>query len=146
MRRQRILPNVAWVVLHRKDQHLRIRRFLDDLGGYLDAALVRKADVQKDDVRLVLTHLEDGVPRIPGLGHGLEALLRGEQHAEPRADDGVVVDDHDPSTEVVARAPCPVLVAGADITERIEPTPRLHGLNAPAPMETIEKATLQTAI
>ena len=28
------------------------------------------------------------------------------------------------STEVVARAPCPVLVAGADITERIEPTQR----------------------
>jgi nucleotide-binding universal stress UspA family protein len=28
------------------------------------------------------------------------------------------------STEVVARAPCPVLVAGADMTERIEPTQR----------------------
>jgi nucleotide-binding universal stress UspA family protein len=31
------------------------------------------------------------------------------------------------STEVVARAPCPVLVAGADITERIEPTQRSGG-------------------
>jgi nucleotide-binding universal stress UspA family protein len=26
------------------------------------------------------------------------------------------------SAEVIAHAPCPVLVAGADITERIEPT------------------------
>jgi nucleotide-binding universal stress UspA family protein len=31
------------------------------------------------------------------------------------------------STEVVARAPCPVLVAGADMTERIEPSQRPHG-------------------
>jgi hypothetical protein len=31
------------------------------------------------------------------------------------------------STEVVARAPCPVLVAGADITERIEPIQRSGG-------------------
>jgi nucleotide-binding universal stress UspA family protein len=31
------------------------------------------------------------------------------------------------STEVVARAPCPVLVAGAEMTERIEPTQRSHG-------------------
>ena len=34
------------------------------------------------------------------------------------------------STEVVTRAPCPVLVAGADMTERIEPAP------AVAPLET----------
>jgi nucleotide-binding universal stress UspA family protein len=31
------------------------------------------------------------------------------------------------STEVVARAPCPVLVAGANMTEQIEPTQRSHG-------------------
>ena len=31
------------------------------------------------------------------------------------------------STEVVAGAPCPVLVAGAEMTERIEPTQRSHG-------------------
>jgi nucleotide-binding universal stress UspA family protein len=31
------------------------------------------------------------------------------------------------STEVVARAPCPVLVAGANMTEQIEPTQRSRG-------------------
>jgi nucleotide-binding universal stress UspA family protein len=35
------------------------------------------------------------------------------------------------STEVVARAPCPVLVAGADITERIEPIQRSGGERGP---------------
>jgi nucleotide-binding universal stress UspA family protein len=31
------------------------------------------------------------------------------------------------STEVVDRSPCPVLVAGADVTERIEPTEATEG-------------------
>ena len=89
------LPDVAGVVLHREHEHLRVGRLLEDVRGRLDPALVGQDDVHQDDVRLVLSHLEDRIAGVPGLGDGLEAVLGVEQHPQPGADDRVVVHDDD---------------------------------------------------
>src|SRR5712691_13117172 len=89
------LAHVTRVVLHREHEHLRLGRFLEELRQRFDPALARHHDVEQHDVGLVRPHLEDRFTRVARLADDLEVVLGVEEHAQARADDGVVVDDDD---------------------------------------------------
>ena len=70
------LADVARVVLHREDQHLRLGRVVQHVRDRLDARLPGHDDVHQDHVGLRRARLEDGVPRVAGLADDLDVRPR----------------------------------------------------------------------
>ena len=89
------LAHIARIVLHRKDEYLAFRGLLEELRQDFDPALTRHHHVEEDHVGLECTGPEDGVLRVACLTDDLHIFLSVEEQAEPRANDGVVVDEDD---------------------------------------------------
>src|SRR4051812_42055364 len=89
------LADVAGIVLHRQDEHLRVGRLLLELREYVDTALAGHHHVEEDHVGLQRAGPEDGVLRVPSLPHHLDVVLVLEQEPQPGPDDRVVVHDDD---------------------------------------------------
>src|SRR5262249_18460433 len=89
------LTHVARVVLHRKDEDLRLGRFLQEFRQHVDTALARENDVQQDHVRLHCTGAADRVFSRSGFTDDLEVLFSIVQAAQSGPHYGVVVDEND---------------------------------------------------
>jgi hypothetical protein len=97
------LADVTRVVLHREDEHLRVRRLVQQEWRRVDPRLAGRHHVQQDHVRLQRPHLEHGLLGAAGLADDLDVGLRIQQEPEPGADDRVVVDDHGAITRAAPR-------------------------------------------
>ena len=67
----------------------------EDAPGRLDAVELGHADVHQDDGRLEARRLVDRLEPVARLGHDLDVVLAGEQHAEAGAHHRLVVGDED---------------------------------------------------
>ena len=77
------LPDVAGVVLHREDEHLRLRHRLQHRRHALDARLAGHDDVHDDHVRLARERLEHGAVGVLGLADDLDVVLGLEHTPQP---------------------------------------------------------------
>ena len=67
----------------------------EDPPGRLEPVELGHADVHQDDGRVEARRLVDRLEPVARLGHDLDVLLAGEQHAEAGADHRLVVGDED---------------------------------------------------
>ena len=65
----------------------------EDAPGGLEAVELRHADVHQDDGRVKALRLAHCLEPVARLGHHLDVLLAGQQHAEPGAHHRLVVGD-----------------------------------------------------
>src|SRR5262249_36573764 len=147
---------VPRLVLHREDEHLRVRVLVPELRKHLEAALVGHDDVEQDHVGVECPRPEDGVAGAARLADRLEIVLRVEQAGEAAANDGVVVDDQDADAHPSGTSATTVVPApGRDSTSSrpsisasrsrmpSRPTPSSRGTlgSNPAPSSSITAAT-----
>ena len=65
----------------------------EDAPGRLEPVELGHADVHQDDRRIEARRLVDRLEPVARLGHDLDVLLAGEQHAKAGADHRLVVGD-----------------------------------------------------
>ncbi len=89
------LEQVALVVVHRKDQDRDLGRLLADLARGLQAGELGHLHVEDREVGALADREVAGLGAVGGLADDLDVRLALEQHANARADDSVVIGDHD---------------------------------------------------
>src|SRR5437763_4698277 len=90
------LVEVGFLVGHREHEDLHVGELLADLLGGLDPRATGHPDVHQHDVGLEAPGPLHGLGAVAGLPHHLDVGLAGEDHLEPTAEQGVVVNDEDP--------------------------------------------------
>src|SRR5262245_1459751 len=78
-------------VMHRKNQNFRLGQTRPNLPRRLHAVDTRQRIIEDGNVRLSLRRLADRLLAVGGLGNDLPVWLRGEDSAEARANDFVVI-------------------------------------------------------
>ena len=81
-RRER-LADVARVVLHREDEHLRVRRLLEHVGGRLDPALSGMTTSIRTTSGLAMARLEDRLAASPASPTDLEVASASRSRRRP---------------------------------------------------------------
>ncbi len=103
------LVDVLVEVERREDENARpLVAAVEQAARRLEAVHVRHADVHEDDVRVELARGLDGLGPVGGLTDDLHVVLGLEDHPEPRAHEGLVVDDehadHQAAASIGSRA------------------------------------------
>ena len=112
--------DVAWVVLHREDEDLRLRPLSQERRDHLEAVAVRHHDVNEDHVGFQAPGFEDRLTPGSGLADRLDVVLTAEQKRDPRADNGVVVDDQD--LDRLCHASLTLITAGGGVRRNPQST------------------------
>jgi hypothetical protein len=89
---------VGRVIMHRQDEHARVGTVSNDLLEGGKPARTRHREIHERHVRSRMARLLNGPRAVSGFSHHFHVGLGTEQHLQPGAENGVIIDDQDPDS------------------------------------------------